>query len=171
MTDTAAVVVAASGSGSAAAAAAAGAVKEEETQPQKADESAASISENAPVTEAPEGSSKPEDVKHEKTPSESGKADTDATSDDKATEETSDETEEEEKPEACPPSPVPVVSSSKRSRPPYKYDINKITLRFLFANRDGLTVTVECNPSDTVGEVKGALLSVWPEGMYPCSLL
>ena len=63
------------------------------------------------------------------------------------------------------PSLGPVVSQGKRSRPPYKYDPNKITLRFLFANRDGLNVTVECNPSDTVGEVKGALLSVWPEGM------
>ena len=58
----------------------------------------------------------------------------------------------------------PVVSSSKRTRPPYKYDPEKVTLRFLFANRDGLTVTVECKPSDTVGEVKGQLLSVWPEG-------
>lgn len=59
---------------------------------------------------------------------------------------------------------VPIVASSKKSRPPYKYDPNKISLRFIFANRDGLTVTVDCNPSDTVGEVKGALLSVWPEG-------
>ena len=58
----------------------------------------------------------------------------------------------------------PVVSASKRTRPPYKYDPEKVTLRFLFANRDGLTVTVECKPSDTVGEVKGQLLSVWPEG-------
>lgn len=58
----------------------------------------------------------------------------------------------------------PVVSSSKTSRPPYKYDPNKITLRFLFANKDGLTVTVECAPADPVGEVKAALLSVWPEG-------
>jgi hypothetical protein len=57
-----------------------------------------------------------------------------------------------------------VVSSSKKSRPPYKYDPSKITLRFLFANRDGLTVTIECDPSDTVGEAKGALLSVWPKG-------
>jgi hypothetical protein len=66
-----------------------------------------------------------------------------------------------------PYSSAPVISASKRSRPPYKYDPKKITLRFLFANRDGLTVTVECNPTDTVGEVKGALLSVWPEGkMY-----
>ena len=62
------------------------------------------------------------------------------------------------------PNSKAVVSSTKKSRPPYKYDPSKITLRFLFANRDGLTVTVECNPRDTVGEVKGALLSVWPEG-------
>ena len=66
--------------------------------------------------------------------------------------------------ESVPSSAAPVVSGSKRSRPPYKYDPTKITLRFLFANRDGLTVTVECNPTDTVGEVKGALLSSWPEG-------
>lgn len=65
-----------------------------------------------------------------------------------------------------PNSPIAVVSSSKKSRPPYKYDPDKITLRFLFANRDGLAVTVECKPSDTVGEVKCALLSVWPEGEY-----
>lgn len=65
------------------------------------------------------------------------------------------------------PNALPVVSSSKKSRPPYKYDPNKITLRFLFANRDGLTVTVECKPADTVGEVKGALLSVWPKGKVP----
>lgn len=57
-----------------------------------------------------------------------------------------------------------IVSSSKKSRPPYKFDPDKITLRFLFANRDGLTVTVECKPTDTVGEVKGALISAWPEG-------
>jgi hypothetical protein len=61
-------------------------------------------------------------------------------------------------------SPAVIVSSTKKSRPPYKYDPDKITLRFLFANRDGLTVTVECDPSDTVGEAKGALLSVWPKG-------
>ncbi len=58
----------------------------------------------------------------------------------------------------------PIVSSTKRTRPPYKYDPEKVTLRFLFANKDGLTVTVECKPGDTVGEVKGQLLSVWPEG-------
>lgn len=56
-------------------------------------------------------------------------------------------------------------TSAKKPRPQFKYDPNKITLRFLFANRDGLTVQVECNPSDTIGEVKGALISVWPEDM------
>lgn len=60
----------------------------------------------------------------------------------------------------------PIVSNSKKSRPPYKYDPDKITLRFLFANRDGLTVTLECTPNDTVGEVKAALLSVWPDGKF-----
>lgn len=66
----------------------------------------------------------------------------------------------------------PIVSSTKKSRPPYKYDPDKITLRFLFANRDGLTVTIQCKPSDTVGDVKGALLSVWPKGRrYCCSLI
>jgi Ubiquitin-2 like Rad60 SUMO-like len=58
----------------------------------------------------------------------------------------------------------PVVSTTKRTRPPYKYDPKKVTLRFLFANKDGLTVTVECRPGDTVGEVKGQLLSAWPKG-------
>ena len=71
----------------------------------------------------------------------------------------------EEKPEQS-GHPNPIVSSSKKSRPAYKYDPNKVTLRFLFANRDGLTVTLECEPSDTVGEVKAALMSVWPEGEY-----
>lgn len=62
----------------------------------------------------------------------------------------------------------PIVSSSKKTRPAYKFDPEKITLRFLFANNDGLTVTIECNPSDTVGEVKGALMSVWPDGLPEC---
>jgi hypothetical protein len=62
-----------------------------------------------------------------------------------------------------------IVSSSKRSRPLYKFDPDKITLRFLFANRDGLTVTLECEPHDTVAEVKAALMSVWPKGKFYCS--
>lgn len=79
---------------------------------------------------------------------------------------TADETPENETTTttAAATTPAPVVSSSKRTRPPYKYDPSKITLRFIFANHDGLTVTIECTPADTVSEVKGALLSVWPEG-------
>ena len=70
----------------------------------------------------------------------------------------------QKEPEGQSSTTAPVVSSSKLSRPPYKYDPDKIILRFLFANRDGLTVTVEFTPRDTIGEVKSALLSVWPEG-------
>jgi hypothetical protein len=46
----------------------------------------------------------------------------------------------------------------------YVYDPNKMTLKFIFANRDGVNVVLECKPSDTVGEVKAALLSLWPQG-------
>mmetsp|Transcript_16714 Transcript_16714/g.40754 ORF Transcript_16714/g.40754 Transcript_16714/m.40754 type:complete len:118 (+) Transcript_16714:326-679(+) len=107
-----------------------------------------------PATDTPETAEKPAETPEADPPT-------------PASSETGDKDEapkEEEKPKEEPSAPV--VSPSKRSRPPYKYDPNKITLRFLFANRDGLTVTVECNPTDTIGEVKGALLSVWPEGMY-----
>lgn len=62
------------------------------------------------------------------------------------------------------PSEEDAAAAAKKARSAFKYDPNKITLRFLFANRDGLAVNVECNPTDTVGEVKGALISVWPEG-------
>lgn len=95
-----------------------------------------------------------------------------------ATEESTTATVSEDSPEnnesstadnSTTPNALPIVSSSKKSRPPYKYDPSKITLRFLFANRDGLTVTVECKPADTVGEVKGALLSVWPKDLPSCS--
>jgi hypothetical protein len=50
----------------------------------------------------------------------------------------------------------------------YVYDPSKITLKFIFANRDGVNVVLDCKPSDTVGEVKGALLSVWPQGEILC---
>lgn len=50
-----------------------------------------------------------------------------------------------------------------------KSNTDTIKLRFLFANRDGLNVTVDCKTSDTVGEVKGTLLSVWPKDLPPCN--
>jgi len=63
----------------------------------------------------------------------------------------------------------PITSTSGNRRPAYTYDSTKVTLRFIFANRDGLAVTMECTPNQTIGEVKGALLSVWPEDLPKCS--
>jgi len=48
-------------------------------------------------------------------------------------------------------------------------DPDAIRIKFIFANRDGTTVMLDCKLSDTVGEVKGALLSVWPEELPACS--
>mmetsp|Transcript_41593 Transcript_41593/g.47271 ORF Transcript_41593/g.47271 Transcript_41593/m.47271 type:complete len:206 (-) Transcript_41593:142-759(-) len=62
-----------------------------------------------------------------------------------------------------------IMTTSGKKRPPYRYDPDKITLRFIFANRDGLAVHLECKPADTIGEVKGALLSVWPNELPNCS--
>ena len=62
-----------------------------------------------------------------------------------------------------PPKPEPVITTPSKPKP-FVYDPNKITLRFIFANKDGVSVILECDPSDTVGEVKGALLSMWPDG-------
>eukprot|EP00586_Coscinodiscus_wailesii_P006893 CAMPEP_0172488858 /NCGR_PEP_ID=MMETSP1066-20121228/18564_1 /TAXON_ID=671091 /ORGANISM="Coscinodiscus wailesii, Strain CCMP2513" /LENGTH=241 /DNA_ID=CAMNT_0013256337 /DNA_START=350 /DNA_END=1075 /DNA_ORIENTATION=+ len=47
-------------------------------------------------------------------------------------------------------------------------DPNIVKLKFLFANRDGLNVTVGCKVTDTVGEIKGALLSMWPKDLPEC---
>mmetsp|Transcript_15723 Transcript_15723/g.20928 ORF Transcript_15723/g.20928 Transcript_15723/m.20928 type:complete len:226 (-) Transcript_15723:203-880(-) len=80
----------------------------------------------------------------------------------------------QEEPEAAngaspPPSVKKEVSSSKPALPPFVDDPNKITLKFIFANRDGLHVIVDCKPGDSVGEVKGALLSMWPKELPNCS--
>jgi hypothetical protein len=58
----------------------------------------------------------------------------------------------------------PSSTNAGKKRSSYQYDPAKVTLKFLFANHDGLTVTIECKPADTVGEIKGALLSTWPDG-------
>lgn len=79
-----------------------------------------------------------------------------------------DTTASEQSPEEEPNSETTptVLTTSAKKRPAYKYDPEKVTLRFIFANRDGLAVHLECKPADTIGEVKGALLSVWPNGAY-----
>ena len=65
------------------------------------------------------------------------------------------------------PQPLEVEAPSQTKT--FVYDPNKITLKFIFANRDGLHVILDCNPADTVGEVKGALLSLWPDDIPECS--
>lgn len=60
-------------------------------------------------------------------------------------------------------------SSRYEPLPPFVDDPAKVTLRFIFPNKDGLAVTVDCKPTDTVGEVKGMLLSMWPDELEPCS--
>ena len=65
------------------------------------------------------------------------------------------------------PQPPEVEAPSQTKT--FVYDPNKITLKFIFANRDGLHVILDCNPADTVGEVKGALLSLWPDDIPECS--
>ena len=55
-------------------------------------------------------------------------------------------------------------SSRYEPPPPFVDDPAKVTLKFIFPNNDGLYVTVDCKPTDTVGEVKGLLLSMWPDG-------
>mmetsp|Transcript_1459 Transcript_1459/g.2319 ORF Transcript_1459/g.2319 Transcript_1459/m.2319 type:complete len:178 (+) Transcript_1459:337-870(+) len=42
-------------------------------------------------------------------------------------------------------------------------DVEKINIKFVFANRDGVNVVFNFEPSYTVGEVKGMLLSMWPD--------
>lgn len=42
---------------------------------------------------------------------------------------------------------------------------DKIRVKFLFANRDGVTVEVECSLSDTVSMMKAALIERWPQDL------
>lgn len=68
----------------------------------------------------------------------------------------------------APRTPASVYTAPSQTKT-FVYDPNKITLKFIFANRDGLNVILDCTPADTVGEVKGALLSLWPEDMPECN--
>merc|ERR1711862_746032 len=57
------------------------------------------------------------------------------------------------------------TTTTNSSPLPSLNDPNAIRFKFIFANHDGLNVMVDCKMTDTVGEVKGALLSVWPKGL------
>lgn len=39
---------------------------------------------------------------------------------------------------------------------------DKIRIKFIFANRDGINVEIECSPSDSVDMVKKSLIAEWP---------
>lgn len=57
-------------------------------------------------------------------------------------------------------------SESNNTSPlPSLTDPNAIRFKFIFANHDGLNVHIDSKLTDTVGELKGALLSVWPKGL------
>jgi len=43
-------------------------------------------------------------------------------------------------------------------------DEEKVDLKFVFANRDGVQVVASFQLSDTIAEVKGVLMSLWPKG-------
>lgn len=63
-----------------------------------------------------------------------------------------------------------VVSALKREESAdetaQEEDMEKINIKFVFANRDGVNVVFNFDPSYTVGEVKGMLLSMWPDGEF-----
>lgn len=65
--------------------------------------------------------------------------------------------------------PKPKETKSRRpAPPPFIDDPSKITIKFIFANRDGLFVILDCKPDDTVGEVKAQLMSMWPDELPTC---
>lgn len=50
----------------------------------------------------------------------------------------------------------------------FVYEPGKVSIKFIFANRDGLHVQIQCEESATVGTVKGSLLSMWPKELETC---
>jgi len=65
--------------------------------------------------------------------------------------------------------PEPKLLSPTKSEVDFAYESGKVSIKFLFANRDGLNVRIQCELSDTVATVKGSLLSLWPEELESCS--
>jgi len=79
------------------------------------------------------------------------------------------EPEHEPEPEPEPEPVAPPPLSSPKSDIDFTYQAGKVSIKFLFANRDGLSVRIQCDISDTVATVKGSLLSLWPEELESCS--
>jgi len=42
-------------------------------------------------------------------------------------------------------------------------ETDTMKIKFIFANRDGVTVEIECSPSDTIETITKSLRSHWPE--------
>lgn len=42
---------------------------------------------------------------------------------------------------------------------------DSVRLKFIFANKDGVHVEIECSPSDTIEFITKSLQSKWPEGI------
>jgi hypothetical protein len=69
-------------------------------------------------------------------------------------------------PEDSETAPTNTLAAAKNTKNVAANAKKMLNLRFLFANRDGLSVSIQCDPADTVGEVKGALISMWPKGTW-----
>ncbi len=50
------------------------------------------------------------------------------------------------------------------SNAPTENDTNMVKIKFIFANRDGINVEIECSLNDTIGAITKDLQSKWPEG-------
>lgn len=90
------------------------------------------------------------------------------TVEDNATSSSNDEHELETETETKPESLRQLLTATK-SDVDFSYEPGKVSIKFLFANRDGLNVRIQCELSDTVATVKGSLLSLWPEELESCS--
>jgi hypothetical protein len=57
-------------------------------------------------------------------------------------------------------------SGRKSSTDYFVNDPNKVSVKFLFANRDGIHVLIKFNTEDTVRDMKGALIQAWPDSKF-----
>jgi len=57
-------------------------------------------------------------------------------------------------------------SGRKSSTDYFVYDPNKVSVKFLFANRDGIHVLEKFNTEDTVRDMKCALIQAWPDSKF-----
>eukprot|EP00979_Chaetoceros_neogracilis_P008367 scaffold1862_cov268-Chaetoceros_neogracile.AAC.32 len=56
-----------------------------------------------------------------------------------------------------------MTSSDKETLSNTPTENDTVKIKFLFANRDGIHVEIECSPSDTIENITKTLQSKWPE--------